>query len=106
MPTEPVRYSVSSNQRTLDRLLSLNEIAETIDVLPDWAATLRSIFERLETQPEASGDPLYRLKRLNLTVFRLLLNRIRVLYAVHDWERVVFVQEVDPVLGHPLQEFD
>lgn len=71
MAIDPPRYTVTSNQRTFDRLLALNRRAQEKGILGEWSSTMHLIFERLETEPEKFGDPLYRYKNLNLTVFRV-----------------------------------
>ena len=103
MAAESPRYFLSSSQAMRDRLLGFNRLAEAGGFLDDWVSTMRVVFERLESRPEEAGDPLGRLPLLDLTRYRLLVNRVCVFYALHDWERIVFVQGVKPVLGHPLE---
>ena len=83
-------------------LLELNRISQEIGILDSWIATLRGAFRKLQTSPEQAGDPLFRLKHLNLTCHRLLLDRVCFHYAIHDWERVVFLQSETFVLDHPM----
>ena len=103
MPAESPRFMLSSNQLMHDRLLRFNRLAEAGGFLEEWASTMRTIFDRLETRPAEAGDPLLHLPRLKLTRYGILVNRICVFYALHDSERIVFVQDINPVLGHPLE---
>jgi hypothetical protein len=36
--------------------------------------------------------------------YRLLFDRVCINYTVHDAARIVFIQSVEPVLGHPLED--
>ena len=65
---------------------------------------MKVALEQLESQPEEAGDPLFRMEQLHLTNCRLLLNRVCFFYAIHDWERIVILKKVVPVLDHPLAE--
>lgn len=103
MAAESPRYYLSINQRLRDRLFALNHLAQIKGVLDERVSTMRVALELLESQPEEAGDPLHRSRHLNLTNYRLLLNRTCIFYALHDWEHVVFIKNVIPVLGHPLE---
>ena len=56
--------------------------------------TLALINEGLEFDPAAFGDPIHRLPHMNATEYRVLRGPIRVTYAVHDYELVVFVKSI------------
>ncbi len=99
MPSDPPRYSVSMNPLVTARFLALNRHSKTAGILRDWDRTVRRILDRLENDPVEAGDPFRRYIGLKLTAFRLLVDRVSVLYT----ERIVFLQSVDPVLGHPLE---
>ncbi len=66
------------------------------------AGTLRRILERLEIDPRG-GDPLYPFRGLQLLVHRVIVDRVEVLYAVHDTNPAVFVIDLTPRFGHPLE---
>ena len=103
MPSDPPRYSVSMNPLVTARFLALNRLSKAAGILRDWDGTVRRILDRLENDPVEAGDPFRRYVGLKLTAFRLLIDRVSVRYTVHDTERIVFLQSVDPVLGHPLE---
>ena len=103
MPPESPRHHISVSPIIRDRLLVLSRHAKASGILSSWISSSRAAFERLELEPETAGDPLHRLRNMNLTVYRLLMNRVCIVYAVHDWERIIFIQSIDPVLGHPLE---
>ncbi|HEY3789403.1 MAG TPA: hypothetical protein VGL71_11140 [Urbifossiella sp.] len=103
MAAESPRYFLSINQSLRDRLVALNQRAQSYGIIEEWVATMKLAIERLETQPDVAGDPLHRSRHLNLTNYRLLLNRTCIYYSLHDWERIVFINNVVPALDHPLQ---
>lgn len=107
MASDPTpRFTVSWSQQGLDQVRRINERAREIGILADWAGTLRRITDRLETDPRVYGDPLYPLRSLKLLIHRLIVDRVEVLYGVHETEPQVFIQSVRPRFGHPLEGFD
>ena len=103
MAAESPRYFLSISQTVRDRFLALNYLAESHGILLEWVQTIRLALERLEVQPDKAGDPLSRFRHLQLTNYRLMLNRICIFYAVHDWERIVIIKKIVPLLDHPLE---
>ena len=103
MAAESRGYFLSVSGSVRDRLMRLNDLALSNGVLAEWIATMRLALERLETEPEEAGDPLFRMKHLFFTNYRLLVDRVCVFYAIHDWERLVIIKKVVPVLDHPLE---
>jgi hypothetical protein len=92
MASDPTpRFTVSWSQRGLDRVRRMSERAREIGILADWTQTLRRILDRLETEPRVHGDPLYSLRSLELLVHRLIVDRVEVLYGVHETEPQVFI---------------
>ena len=104
MAAESPRYFLSISQMVRDRFLALNYLAESHGILPEWAQTIRLALERLEVHPNEAGDPLSRFRHLQLTNYRLMLKRVCIFYAVHDWEPLVIIKKIAPVLDHPLAE--
>lgn len=105
MATDPHgRHTLSWNQQGLDRLRALGERAKRMGILSDWVATLRLLIERLESDPRGCGDPLYPLRALKLLMHRAIIDRVEVVYGVHDTRSVVFIQDIRPRFGHPLEE--
>lgn len=104
MATDPnPRFTLSWNRRGLDRLRGLGERAKALGALAEWVATLRRLIDRLETDPRGCGDPLYPLRSLKLMMYRAIVDRVEVRYGVHDTEPVVFIQDIVPRFGHPLE---
>ena len=49
-----------------------------------FLATLRKVFERLQTDPAGFGEPLFRLPALNLMVLHVVVSRVVIHYGVHQ----------------------
>jgi hypothetical protein len=98
------RFTLSWNRRGIDRLRTLGERAKQAGVLAEWVTTLRRVIDRLETDPRGCGDPLYPLRSLKLMMYRVIVDRVEVVYGVHETRPVVFIQDIRPRFGHPLEE--
>lgn len=103
-PNPPARFAVSCTGRGEARVLEIAARARTIGLAAVWAATFGRIVERLRADPRGVGDPVQNLRGLRLVVYRAIIDRVEVQYAVHDIEQVVFIKGVWPVLGHPLED--
>lgn len=55
---------------------------------------LRTIVERLQRQPHAFGEPLYRLPALRLQVYQAAVAPVSVVYGVHEDQPYVFIRSV------------
>jgi hypothetical protein len=62
-----------------------------------------SIADRLESDPRGCGDPLFPLRSLSLMMYRTIVDRVEVKYGVHDRQAQVFIQDITPRFGHPLE---
>ena len=70
------------------------------------AQALRGIRERLESDARAWGDPQFRCRDLGLVACQAMHGSLRVRYAVHQIDRIAFVQELKPIFDHPLADDD
>jgi len=97
-PQPPYRLSwmcLAELRRLRDRALQLG-------VGPQLRQALQTITARLADDPLDWGDPLFRLRGLSLLVHLRIHAKLRVVYGVHDTQRVVFVRGIQPVFDHPL----
>jgi len=67
-----------------------------------FAVVLTSIRHQLETNPRNWGDPNFRFHGLDLVSYLRVEEKLRVVYAVHETNPVVFLRELEPLPGHPL----
>ncbi len=106
MSTDPAGpYRVSFQRAARERIQRCALAAIQLGIAGDYAAVLRTMLDRLAKSPLAWGDPRRRLKAAKLVVRVRLHERLLVEYAVHEEQRVVFVRDCKPVLGHPLESF-
>jgi hypothetical protein len=78
--------------------------ANRLDIGQDYADALRSIWERPSNDPLGWGDPLFSLHHLDLLIMRGLHPLLQVQYAVHQVERIVFIQSLRPRPGTSLHD--
>jgi hypothetical protein len=102
-PEQPGRFTVSWNRVGMDKASRLGAAARLLGLGVVWATNLRRILDLLETDPR-DGDPMYRLPALKLLVHRAIVDRVEVLYAVHETQWLVFVIDLIPRFGHPLED--
>jgi len=64
---------------------------------------LRQISDNLQSKPREWGDPYKNYRGLNAVGFgkAILPSRIRVEYAVHNTEPLVWVSSIRPLIGSP-----
>ena len=80
--------------------------AAQIGISQELIAGIKHIHENLQSQPLEWGDPLHRLKHLNLLICHRLYRRIYTTYGVHENEHTVFIQHIRLISGHPLSDDD
>ncbi|HJZ55775.1 MAG TPA: hypothetical protein VKE74_12480 [Gemmataceae bacterium] len=83
-------------------LRALAAAAVRIGRRAEFIAAVREMEERLRTDPEAWGNPLKDYRGLRLTVYRRYGQVLIVTYAVHIDGSPVFVMNVEPTPGTPL----
>jgi hypothetical protein len=76
--------------------------AQPLGLGPRLADELEQVGRRLENEPLGWGDPLFRYRSLKLVVHLRIYAKLRVVYAVHYEQSVVFVRDIRPVFDHPL----
>lgn len=100
-PNAP-RYRVDHSGVLRGHIFRLGEAWRSLGIGAAFAATLGATFAALRTRPRTWGDPFLRLDRAELTVYHRVIDRMCVVYAVHDNDRDVFIRDIVPVLDHPL----
>ena len=99
----PPPYKVELLQTAQADVLRGLTAAQRLGVGPNYAATMRRIYERLTTIPHTWGEPSLRYPNAKLVLRKMIIDRILVVFAVHEEQPVVFVRECRPIQGHPLQ---
>jgi hypothetical protein len=97
----PYRVDYLHTART--RILRCAEAAVHLGVAREYGATIRSVVENLSSAPLIWGDPVHHFTAAKLLLFQRVYHRILTVYAVHEGERIVYIKDCIPVLGHPLE---
>jgi hypothetical protein len=97
------RYTVIFVPREIQRVRSLAVRAQELGILPQLTAAVRTITRRLADEPSSWGDPTHRLHHLGLLKHVRVYGFLRVYYAVDEARRIVYVTDVLPLSGHPLE---
>jgi hypothetical protein len=68
----------------------------------EYVDALKTISQKLADQPLAWGDPQYRLPALGLLICHRVHSLLHVWYGVDEESRIVYLEEIKPRPGHPL----
>jgi hypothetical protein len=96
-------YRVVCPRSLLDQLRDLAQRAVGIGIGDTIADEVRRIYRGLEEDPLSWGDPQFRLHNLDLLIFHRYCPTFYVRYGVDEENRVVYVTELRPRPGHPLE---
>jgi hypothetical protein len=96
-------YHVDYLHTARTRILRCADASVRLGVAKEYGATIRSIVENLSSAPLTWGDPVNDFTAAKLLLYQRIYHRILTVYAVHEGERIVFVKDCIPVLGHPLE---
>lgn len=93
----PYRVSFAGNSK--QQLNALRAEAIRLGIDKEFASAAKWIHERLTTAPLEWGDPLYRLRYLELNLYRGTHAPLNVIYAVDEQRRLVYLTQVWPMPG-------
>jgi hypothetical protein len=100
------RFTVIFLPREIQRVRSLAVLAQRLGILPELTAAVRPIARQLADEPLSWGDPTHHLRHLGLLKHVRVYGFLRVYYAVDEARRIVYVTDVLPLSGHPLEGDD
>jgi hypothetical protein len=99
-PSPPFEFGAS--QLVWERIRELVRRATGVGYGPETRQALAFMEEQLRTQPRDWGEPSYRLRGLQVTVYRQIYEHLLFVYTVHDRVPMVTLWSVTPTTGHPL----
>jgi len=85
--------------RSSRKIKELVDRAVALGLADESVTPLRQIHRRLQQDPFAVGEPVYRLPTLQLQVRLVLLQPLSVTFAVHEEKPLVFIKVVDLLSG-------
>jgi hypothetical protein len=89
---QPKRYNVLASEHIKLNLEQLHEQSLEAGTSPAFMTALRQIGQRLQDDPSAFGEPLYRLPALRLQIRQAVILPLVVIYGVHEEEPLVFIR--------------
>lgn len=98
----PGPFKVVRSEAIRQQLREWGERAKELGIVSEYVDMLRVMEEQLATDPLTWGDPVHRVPSLGLFLFRRIHWKIKVLYAVHEEQQVVFIISCELVLSNPL----
>lgn len=96
-------YRVELLRSALLRVKKCSRDAILLGIADDCARVRRRVQDKLSTVPLTWGEPTNYFEATRLWKLQRLFERFAIAYFVHEDERIVFVQDIRPVLGHPLE---
>ena len=103
MTPESPRFAVALVGRVSNDLERLATWAERHDLRMLLTESLRQIIENLETQPREWGDPYFNFRALDAVAYgkTIAYADLRIVYAVHNTEPLVWLSVVRPLPESP-----
>jgi hypothetical protein len=92
-------YKVLANSAVRQQLRDLQVRAAEAGLGPAVLAAMKAMHRWLRHDPLALGEPLYHLYQLNMQVRVAVIPPLRIHYAVHQVEPIVFIKGVDLLTG-------
>ncbi|OAI47117.1 hypothetical protein AYO44_10085 [Planctomycetaceae bacterium SCGC AG-212-F19] len=102
-PSSGNRYKVCCAPKDLEQLKAWGKKAAKLGMRDAFIAALKTINDRLATDPLAWGDPYFHLRQLGLLCCHGIHAMLHVYFAVDDEKKLVFVKEFKILPGHPLE---
>jgi hypothetical protein len=90
------------SQLVRERIEQLSDRARTRGIAESFDAAVDRILEMLRMTPRESGDPVRRLRGLNMTHYRIYHERLVADYSVHERIPMVVLWSLLPGPSHPL----
>lgn len=100
--SDPIQFTISFVGDAEFQLTVLQRRATIFGLSGRFGAALKAILHRLKTDAREWGEPQFTLKGMKAVVRTAIHDGIRVSYAVHEVQPVVFVRLPRASVGHPL----
>jgi hypothetical protein len=87
-------YKVDRVPKVDEQLEQLAETATALDIRRIFFSSLGAMMDRLESDPQGFGDPLYRAKHKDGIVCHAMQSPLMVHYAVFEKEKTVIILDI------------
>jgi hypothetical protein len=95
-------FKVSFNDELAESLRRLIWRGVVLGQADRLARAMAEIDTALQTKPRTWGDPVGKLSGMRMVRYRKIHDRLRVIYAAHVEQPVVWLLMVEPLRHHPL----
>ena len=85
----------------LDKVRILLSKATNVDLKNELQAALTGLHDKMSQSPMESGEPIYKLKHVKLTVYVMVYRYVSAKYAVDEDKKIVFLLRFALATGHP-----
>lgn len=100
-PTGPFRMDASG--RVIDQVRVLSFRAVRKGLIAELSAALTTMATQVTAAPTSWGDPVSRLRTLDLIVYRRVQGPVIIYYAVDDVNCISYIRSVQPYPGRGLE---
>jgi hypothetical protein len=97
----PYRLTMNGTMRVHSRLLRARAVL--VGALHQFTETLLEVDAALRTTPSTWGDPVNVFHQLRTTRYHRVIDRLRIVYAVHMDQPLVWLTNVIPLRGSSLR---
>jgi hypothetical protein len=104
--SDPLSFSIGYVGDAGFQLTVLQRRASIFGVSRRLREALKVILNRLKTDAREWGEPQFTMKGMRTVVRSAMHDGIRVSYAVHEDQPVVFIRHIRAAVGHPLHRQD
>ncbi len=105
MPVPPQDYfKIIWSDKNRETVRTLGKKANQLGLKKEFLQSINEITKRLTADPLDWGDPLYRLKAMDLILCHGISSLLYIFFGVDEDRRLVFVQDILPMPGFELDE--
>ena len=101
--TPPGPYRMDASGRVVDQVRVLSFRAVRKGLIADLSAALTAMAAQVTAAPTSWGDPVSRLRTLDLIVYRRVQGPVIIYYAVDEVNRISYIRSVRPFPGRGLE---
>jgi hypothetical protein len=90
-------YDLRQLPQAREQIKKLGKQAVQKGLKPIYVNALKLILQKLQSNPQESGDPVYRLHKVGGLMYQGVFGPLFVQYAVFEQERIVLISRVIPM---------
>ena len=99
-------YHFAPTEEQVKQLRTWAERANALGKKAEFLVALKTIYQKLTTEPLTWGDPSYSLPQLGLQVYQRVCSPLHVAYAVDEARRIVYIKKLTLLSSSGLEEVE